>query len=251
MIGIIYKFTILAKYKKDGYKPFYIGQHWCKSAYDFLCRDYPYYGSGSIWNDFLDRLKKDYPDKWRYFIKREILCIITNNSQKTLNQLEEFWIKREKSHYSYKLGGTNVIWGSLIDFCPTKDPEVRKKLSKTKKEWFRTHEASWKGKIMPEEQKEHLRYMMLGRKLSEETRKKISKNHHDVSGIKNPNYGNGNAIRGDKNPMKNPEIAKRNAELRKGKKRTAEQRMRMSEGRKHIKYWWSTKKGSKNKLKKK
>lgn len=50
--------------------------------------------------------------------------------------------------------------------------------------------------------------------------------------------------------MKNPEIAKRNAELRKGKKRTVEQKMRMSEGRKHIKYCWSTKKGSKNKLKK-
>lgn len=250
MIGIIYKFTILAKYKKDEHKPFYIGQHWCESADIFLCRDYPYYGSGSIWNDFLNRLKKDYPDKWRYFIKREILCIITNNSQKTLNKLEGFWIKREKSHYSYRLGGCNVLFGSIVDFCLTKDPEIRKKLSKTKKEWFRTHEAPWKGRIMPEEQKEHLRHIMTGRKLSEETRKKISKNHHDVSGIKNPNYGNGNAIRGDKNPMKNPEIAKRNAELRKGKKRTDEQKMRMSEGRKHIKYWWSTKKGSKNKLKK-
>lgn len=30
MIGIIYKFTIVAKYKMDGCKPFYIGQHFEK-----------------------------------------------------------------------------------------------------------------------------------------------------------------------------------------------------------------------------
>lgn len=27
MIGIIYKFTILARYRMDGHKPFYVGQH--------------------------------------------------------------------------------------------------------------------------------------------------------------------------------------------------------------------------------
>lgn len=101
MIGIIYKFTIKAKYTKDGHKPFYIGQHWCRSVDDFLCRDYPYYGSG------------------------------------------------EK-------------------------------------------------------------------------------------------------IKGERNPMKDPEVAKRNAELRKGKKRTPEQCKRISEGRKRINYWWSTNKGNRN-----
>lgn len=40
MIGIIYKFTIIAKYKMDGHHPFYIGQHWCKSKEDFLERNY-------------------------------------------------------------------------------------------------------------------------------------------------------------------------------------------------------------------
>ena len=35
-IGIIYKFTIIAKYKFDGHKPFYVGQHWeIKSVEDF------------------------------------------------------------------------------------------------------------------------------------------------------------------------------------------------------------------------
>lgn len=63
MIGIIYKLTIKAKYQKDNHKPFYIGQHWCRSVDDFLCRDYLYYGSGKIWNSFLNRLKKDYPEQ--------------------------------------------------------------------------------------------------------------------------------------------------------------------------------------------
>ena len=103
---------------------------------------------------------------------------------------------------------------------------------------------------MSQEQKEFLRRINTGRFVSSETRIKISINHADFSGDKNPNFGNGKAIRGDKNPMKNPEVAKRNSELRKGKKKTLEQRKRMSEGRKKINYWWSTNKGRKNMLKK-
>lgn len=209
MIGIIYKFTIKDKYTKDGHKPFYIGQHWCRSVDDFLCRDYPYYGSGKIWNSFLKRLKKDYPDKWRYFIKREILCIVTNNSQKTLDRLEEFWIKREKSHYSFEIGGCNVLWGASRKrgmLNPMKDPNVAKKVS------LKLRNGS----------------------------------HHDVSGENNPNFGGGEKIKGERNPMKDPEVAKRNAELRKGKKRTPEQCKRISEGRKRINYWWSTTKGNRN-----
>ena len=41
MIGIIYKFTILAKYKFDGHQPFYVGQHFGLDDFD----TYP--GSGS------------------------------------------------------------------------------------------------------------------------------------------------------------------------------------------------------------
>lgn len=32
MVGIIYKFTIIAKYKYDGHKPFYVGQHHTKET---------------------------------------------------------------------------------------------------------------------------------------------------------------------------------------------------------------------------
>jgi len=55
--------------------------------------------------------------------------------------------------------------------------------------------------------------------------------HHDVSGEKNPNFGNGYKISGDKNPMKNIEVSKRNSELRRGHKRNEEQRKRISDSK--------------------
>ena len=53
MYGIIYKFTIIAKYKFDGHKPFYVGQHWEKRSVEHfssssVCN---YDGSGKIWNN--------------------------------------------------------------------------------------------------------------------------------------------------------------------------------------------------------
>lgn len=190
MIGIIYKFTIIAKYKKDGHKPFYIGQHWCKSVDDFLCRDYSYLGSGHMWYNYISKLKRENPSKWKFFIKREVLCTVTNGSQKTLDKLEEFWIKREKAHYSFEIGGCNILWGATTngEFNPMKDPNVAKIVS------YKLRNGS----------------------------------HHNVSGKNNPNYGNHSAIKGDKNPMKNPTIARLNAKLRIGKKRTIEQRKRIS-----------------------
>lgn len=198
MIGIIYKFTILAKYRMDGYKPFYIGQHWCKSTDIFLCRDYPYYGSGSIWNDFLDKLKKDYPKNWRKLVKREILCIITNNSQKILNQLEEFWIKREKSHYSYKLGGTNVLWGAAIDNNPAKESLVREKLRRANLGKHLSEETKRKisnsqmgvnnwhfGEHWNSDVKEKIRVANLGKKVSETTKSKLRK----LTGERNSRFG--------------------------------------------------------------
>lgn len=191
MIGIIYKLTIIAKYKMDGHHLFYIGQHWCKSKEDFLNRDYPYYGSGSIWLDFVNKIKKEYPTKWRYFIRREILCFVTNeDSQGVLNKLEKYWIEREKSHYSYKLGGCNVIIGSSYDNAPSKDEFVKKKIAQwnlgkhpsenTKKKisrsvliYYQTHSGGMKGRKHSVEQK---------RKWSLERKGK-------QVGVENPFYG--------------------------------------------------------------
>lgn len=193
MIGIIYKFTIKAKYTKDGHKPFYIGQHWCRSVDDFLCRDYPYYGSGKIWGDFLNRLKKDYPNKWRYFIKREILCTVTNNSQKTLDRLEEFWIKREKSHYSFGIGGCNILLGAaIVGDNPMYDSMVRHKVSQTMKYDYKSGKrtAFYKGKHLSEEHKRKIGISGKGRVVSKETKELLKKSKiGKCKGKNNPNYG--------------------------------------------------------------
>ena len=193
MIGIIYKLTIIAKYKMDGHRPFYIGQHWCKSKEDFLNRDYPYYGSGSIWNDFLSKIKQEYPTKWRYFIRREILCCVNNHdSQRTLNKLEEYWIKRERAHYSLGLGGCNVIIGASIEVSPMQYDYVREKLSKRMKDDFSSGKRVpfYKGKHLSEEHRKKIGRK--GRVVSERARELLRRNIVDSGkylGENNPNYG--------------------------------------------------------------
>lgn len=86
MYGIIYKFTIIAKYKFDGHKPFYVGQHWEKRSVEHfsssnVCN---YDGSGKIWNNFIKRLKREFPTCWRKLIKREILYASELVNQKGL-----------------------------------------------------------------------------------------------------------------------------------------------------------------------
>lgn len=177
MIGIIYKFTILAKYKYNGCRPFYIGQHVGEEDFD------SYWGSGSIWLDFLNRLKNDYPKCWTRLVRREVLYI-HECSQKTLDKLEEYYIKKCKSHYSYKLGGCNILWGTANKFgsgSPMKDPVVAKKCSESFKKFLKEHPEA----------------------MEQIQRKRIWKLHHTdykqrisrtlkgrYGGDKNPNYGN-------------------------------------------------------------
>lgn len=156
MIGIVYKFTIVAKYKMDGYKPFYVGQ------YSGECF-HLYWGSGSIWNDFLDKLKSDFPSCWKKFVKREILYQGECN-QKTLNKLEEIYIRRERALYSEGVGGCNVLPGAAIENNPAKMDCVREKMSRKKRELF----SSERG---------------------EESRCKMREHHADFSGKNNPHYG--------------------------------------------------------------
>lgn len=194
MAGIIYKFTILARYKMDGHKPFYVGQHWESKNIEFFTssNEYNYEGSGKIWNNFLDKLKKDYPKNWRKLAKREVLYV-HECSQKTLDAMEAYYIKKCKSHYSYKQGGCNIRWGgngSLLDESTKRklselnlgkklSCETRKKMSKeTRMKLSVSHigKAIWnKGIKMSDEQRRKLSEAHRGKKLSESHRLSILK----------------------------------------------------------------------------
>lgn len=231
MIGIIYKFTILAKYKYDGHKPFYVGQHVGEDDFD------SYDGSGSIWNNFLGKLKKDYPKNWRKLVKREVLYV-HECSQKTLDAMEAYYIKKCKSHYSYKQGGCNILWGTANKFgsgSPSKDPMVRKKISKSRsgkccgvehfmygKHWNeetkkknresnvgkQSGEKHWHfGKHWSEEVKKKIgdanrgKTPWLGKYHTEETKKKLSEHFTGKKWTNKSRLKMSNSVRGKNNPM--------------------------------------------------
>ena len=164
MIGIIYKFTIKIGYKFCGCKPFYIGQHWEKTSIEnFKSYKSTYWGSGSIWNDFLNKIKSEHPNNWRFFIKREVLCTLNNENKVLLNKLEEFWIRKLKADWRNNIGGCNSISSvNTINHFFSKSSKERQK--NAKKKLF----SSSRGDIV---------------------RKKMSDNHYDCRGKKNPSYG--------------------------------------------------------------
>lgn len=209
MKGIIYKFTITAsRYKFDGHKPFYVGQRWEKRSIEYFLSSefHNYTGSGSIWKDFVNKLKSDYPDNWRTFIKREVICSINVQNKKALNQLEKYWIRKAKSHYSYRKGGCNVLWGAANENVDL-DPIIIDKMRKSK----------------------------IGKHLSEETKIKISKSLKGKrSGKNHPMYGRHiseehkdkirKSMRGENNPMKNKELAIKMGLSQRGKTLSEEQK---------------------------
>ena len=175
MKGIIYKFTILTHLKRNGVKPFYVGQHWSnKDVNHFLRKDcYVYDGSGAIWTDYIKNLKNKYPKNWRKLIRREILCIVNKYDEKLLNKLEEFFIKHEKAHYSYEVGGCNILWGAAVEHSPSKDPLVKEKLRKAN--LGKTYSEETKRKLS--ELKSGSNHWAYGKKFSKEIREKMSSSH--------------------------------------------------------------------------
>ena len=178
LIGIIYKFTIIAKSKRDNCKPFYIGQHWEKCSVErFLSRKSDYWGSGNIWLSHLDWLRKQNPNNWKYFVKREILYSSESITQRGLDTLERHFIKKYKSHYSNKNGGCNVIVGTANKFGSTNpmyDKEVIDKVREKKRGRFGGKNCYWYGKHLSEETK---------RKIGELARERF-KNGHPCRGKK-------------------------------------------------------------------
>ena len=201
MIGIIYKFTIIAKYKFYGHKPFYVGQHVGEDDFD------SYDGSGAIWNNFLDKLKKDYPKNWRKLVKREVLYI-HECSQKTLDKLEEYYIKKCKSHYSYKksrkgkyCGVEHFMYGKHWD-------EATKKKNRESNVGKQSGEKHWHfGKHWSDEVKKKIgdanrgKTPWLGKHHTEETKKKLSEHFTGKKWTNKSRLKMSNSVRGKNNPM--------------------------------------------------
>jgi hypothetical protein len=170
-IGIIYKLTILAKYKFYGQRPFYVGQHWGMEDFN------SYFGGGTIWNDFLNVVKKDYPLHWKKFVRREILyqgaC-----DQRALDFLEQYYIKREMAHYTEEKGGCNVLRGTANAFgagSPMKDENCKRKQAESLKKYYDEYGHPCLGKRATPELRKRLSEAHRGKKLSPETVEKIRK----------------------------------------------------------------------------
>lgn len=220
MARIIYKFTILYNFKHREQNPFYVGQVVRDfSKEHFLRKDiYTYDGSGKTWMRFCKGLRRKFPTCWRKLIKREILFYSENCSQEVLDKMEEYFIKREKAHYSYGLGGCNILWGTANCFGAgslMKDPNVADKVTKqligrkgakrseegklnmkiaAKKSWENAEERRMAvskrvSAYMQNGGKEYLAKVKKGRKHTEEAKRKITLNHADFRGEKHPFYG--------------------------------------------------------------
>lgn len=87
-----------------------------------------YDGSGKTWERFCKGLKRKFPTCWRKLIKHE------------------------KAHYSYEVGGCNILWGTANNFgsgSPMKDPMIAAKVTKQLR-GRRGAKRSEEGKTIPE-----------------------------------------------------------------------------------------------------
>lgn len=217
MQGIIYKFTNLIN------KIYYVGQTTNVERFDL------YWGSGTIWNSCLNKLKCKFPTCWKKLIKREILYQ-GNCTQVSLDKLEEIYIRREHALYSEGLGGCNILSGTANGFgsgSPAKDPFVRKKISdaisgrpcpESSKELFRKIYSGsgnpFYGKTHTKEVKERLSELQRGKRHNDESKEKISKTLREkyergemVNSMKGKHHSEetkrkiSKAMVGEKNPM--------------------------------------------------
>ena len=137
-----------------------------------------YFGSGVI---IISALKKYGKENF----KKEVLEECTNYDE--LNEKEKYWIKHFNSTDSNI--GYNIREGG--DSNPPENPEIRNK---------------------------RISNALKGRIFTKEHRKKISENHADVSGKKNPMYGKKHS----------DSVKEYNRSINLGRKPTKEQRIKMS-----------------------
>lgn len=140
-----------------------------------------------------------------------IQLIEQNESIKKGYELEQYYIKeygtKVPNGYNLTDGGDGLYGVVIGDEDRKRRSKVMKKLHKekrtgmhgkkhteeTKKKMSETAKGKEKpwlmGKKKSDEIREKIRQANIGRVLSKETRKKISENHHNVSGENNPMYG--------------------------------------------------------------
>lgn len=218
MFGIIYKFTIQGGFiLRDGKLPFYIGQHHSKiNETDFIDMSYPnYIGSGTIWLEYINELKKKFHKSWRCFVLREVLYCSENITPKGLDVLETYFIKREKALYKYKQGGCNVLLGTANNFGgsnPMQDINIRRKVSKKLKGRFVGKKCYWYGKHLSEETKQIL---------SEKAKERLRKN--------NPNKGR-KLTDEQREHIRQGALRRDKSTFARGFKRTEEQKERVRQG---------------------
>lgn len=170
-IGWIYLTTNLINEK------IYIGQHVISSD---KRANATYIGSGELFRRAVKKYGKEN-------FKRKILKVCY--TQKELNTWEYVYIKKYKSQD--KDIGYNIADGDILSSkCnPAKLPEVRKKISESAKERFKNpfnHPSLGRKNPHTDEWKKKHSKMMIGRKHSEETKRKIS---DAQKGSKNHMYG--------------------------------------------------------------
>lgn len=234
-IGCIYIITCLINNK------IYIGQTTRKGRALEI-----YLGGGVLISSAIKKYGKE------NFTKR-ILCIC--NSQKALDVMEEFYIKKYDS--TNKEIGYNILPGTSYCFgsgSPINIKEVKEKISGMNHHWNKNPKNKEKisgknhhnyGKIMPEEQRKKISYSLsgdksinygkfgensnrYGKKHTQESKDKMSLNS---KGEKNPMYGK----KGEEHPCfgiaMTYENRKKNSERMKGNKLTLGRELSLEERR--------------------
>jgi group I intron endonuclease len=103
--------------------------------------------------------------------------ILEHVSEENWQEREQYWIEKlnaQENGYNITPGG---MGGDTLSNHPELD-QIRKKLSEKNS-----------GRIFTEERNQKISHALKNRPFSEEHKKAISENHHDVSGENNPMYG--------------------------------------------------------------
>ena len=121
----------------------------------------------------------------------EHIVLATNLSHKEADYIEKmliylFDLRNPQYGYNIREGGSH---GSFSDESKSKISQSN--IGKSLSEEHRRHiSESTKGKTLSEEHRQHIREALCGKPFTEEHCEKLSKNHANVNGDKNPNFGN-------------------------------------------------------------